>query len=137
MSDLLTPGLALLEIAIEDSPEVKSYVYQQIAEFQPYVTPQTVVAVILKDPTKLALQYEAEGKSFEPQELKSLYRISISLKEDKAKITAEGVDKDIFVAIRIAKSILLKKLLAIQDSLVTQQERNMEIHHALQNTMIH
>jgi hypothetical protein len=137
MSDLLTPGLALLEIAIEDSPEVKSYVYQQIAEFQPYVTPQTVVAVILKDPTKLALQYEAEGKSFEPQELKSLYRISISLKEGKAKITAEGVDKDIFVAIRIAKSLLLKKLLAIQDSLVTQQERNMEIHHALQNTMIH
>jgi ribosome-associated translation inhibitor RaiA len=137
MSDLLNPGLELLEIALEDSPEVKSYVYQQIAEFQPYVTPQTIVAVILKDPTKLALQYEAEGKEFEMKDLKSLYRISISLKEGKAKITAEGVDKDIFVAIRIAKDILLKKLVAIQDSVVTQQERNMEIHHALQNTMIH
>lgn len=137
MSDLLNPGLELLEIALEDSPEVKSYVYQQIAEFKPYVTPQTVVAVISKDPTKLALQYEAEGKKFEAEDLKSLYRISISLREGKAKIIAEGVDKDIFVAIRIAKDILLKKLAAIQDSVVTQQERNMEIHHALQNTMIH
>jgi ribosome-associated translation inhibitor RaiA len=137
MSDLLNPGLELLEIALEDSTEVKSYVYQQIAEFQPYVTPQTVVAVISKEPTKLALQYEAEGKTFEKKDLKSLYRISISLKEGKAKITAEGVDKDIFAAIRIAKDILLKRLRAIQDSVITQQERNMEIHHALQNTMIH
>ncbi|HEY8271495.1 MAG TPA: hypothetical protein VIG33_11455 [Pseudobdellovibrionaceae bacterium] len=145
MSDLLNPGLEQLKIALEenpevcleDSPEVKSYVYQQIAEFQPYVTPQTVVAVILKDPTKLALQYEAEGKKFELNDLKSLYRISITLSEDRAKITAEGVDKDIFVAIRTAKDLLLKKLAAIQDSVVTQQERNLEIHQALQNTMLH
>lgn len=137
MSDLLNPGLERLEIALEDSPEVKSYVYQQIAEFHPYVTPQTVVAVILKDPAKLALQYEAEGKNFELSDLKSLYRISISLREGKAKITAEGVDKDIFAAIRKAKDILLKQLMAIQDSVVSQQERNLEIHHALQNTLLH
>ncbi len=137
MSDLLNPGLEVLEIALEDSPEVKSYVYQQIAEFQPYVTPQTVVAVISKDPTKLALQYEAEGKEFKMEDLKSLYRISISLKEGDSKIAAEGVDKDIFVAIRIAKDLLLKRLLAIQDSVVTQQERDIEIHQVLQNTMIH
>lgn len=137
MSDLLNPGLELLEIALEDSPEVKSYVYQQIAEFQPYVTPETVVAVISKDPTKLALQYEAEGKDFTMKDLKSLYRISISLKEGDAKIAAEGVDKDIFVAIRMAKDILMKRLMDIQDSVVTQQERNLEIHQALQNNLIH
>lgn len=137
MSDLLNPGIELVEVAIEDSPEVKSYIYQQIAEFAPYVTPQTVIAVISKDPMKLALQYEAEGRESEIEGLKSQYRISISLKEGDAKIAAEGVDKDIFTAIRIARDILLKKLIAIQDSVVTQQERNMEIHHALQNTLLH
>lgn len=137
MSDLLNPGIEILEVALEDSPEVKSYIYQMITEFEPYITPQTVIAVVAKDPTKLALQYEAEGKEFEMEDLKSHYRISISLKEDNAKIAAEGVDKDIYAAIRKAKDALLQKLIEIQDRIVTQQERNMEIHHALQNTMIH
>jgi len=137
MSDLLTTGIDLIEVAIEDSPEVKSYIYQMISEFEPYVTPQTVISVISKDPTKLTLQYEAEGKEFSIEDLKSHYRISITLKEGDAKIAAEGVDKDIYTAIRLAKDILLQKLIAIQDRIVTQQERNMEIHHALQNTMIH
>lgn len=137
MSDLLNPGIEVVEVAIEDSPEVKSYIYQMISEFHPYVTPQTTVAVIAKDPKKLALQYEAEGREFDMQDLKSHYRISITLKEGEAKITAEGVNKDIYSAIRSAKDSLLKKLIAIQDRIITQQERNMEIHHALQNTMIH
>lgn len=134
---LLNPEITSLEQALEDSPEVKSYVYQQIAEFEPYVTPQTVVAVMLKDPKKLVLQYEAEGKEVDLEDLKSHYRISISLREGDAKITAEGVDKDIFTAIRMAKELLLQKLVAIQDNVVSQQERNMAIHHAMQNTMIH
>ena len=137
MSDLLNPGIELVEVAIEDSPEVKSYIYQMITEFEPYVTPQTVVAVVAKDPKKLALQYEAEGKEVDMEDLKSHYRISITLKEGEAKISAEGVDKDIYTAIRNAKDALLAQLIAIQDRIVTQQERNMEIHHALQNTMIH
>lgn len=137
MANLLNPQTAIIEAALEDSPEVKSYVYQQIAEFEPYITPQTVISVILKDPKKLALQYEAEGKEVDMEDLKSHYRISISLKEGDAKISAEGVDKDIFTAIRIAKDHLLAKLVAIQDNVVSQQERNMAIHHAMQNTMIH
>lgn len=137
MANLLNPQTTIIEEALEDSPEVKSYVYQQIAEFEPYVTPQTVISVILKDPQKLALQYEAEGKEVDMEDLKSHYRISIRLKEGDAKISAEGLDKDIFTAIRIAKDQLLAKLMAIQDNVESQQERNMAIHHAMQNTMIH
>jgi ribosome-associated translation inhibitor RaiA len=133
MANLLNPSIEL----IEDSPEVKSYIYQMIVEFEPYVTPETVVSVISKDPKKLVLQYEAEGKEFDMEDLKSHFRISITLSEGDAKIMAEGLDKDIFTAIRQAKDILLTKLIAIQDRVVTQQERNMAIHHALQNTMIH
>jgi ribosome-associated translation inhibitor RaiA len=133
MVNLLNPAIELNE----DSPEVKSYIYQQITEFETYITPQTVISVISKDPKKLALQYEADGKEFDLEVLRSHFRISISLSEGDAKITAEGVDKNIFTAVRLAKEELLKKLIAIQEDVVSQQERNMAIHHALQNTMIH
>src|ERR1700679_229493 len=116
MADLLNPTIEM----IEDSPEVKSYIYQQISEFEPYVTTDTLITVIAKDPEKLALQYEAEGKEVDLEDLKSHFRISIRLTEGDAKISAEGVDKDIFTAINKAKSILLKKLMEIQDSVVSQ-----------------
>lgn len=133
MANLLNPAIALTE----DSPEVKSYIYQQISEFEPYITPETIVEVISKDPTKLALQYESEGKPFDLDDLRSHFRISISLTEGDAKINAEGVDKDIFTAIRVAKNSLLQKLQAIQDNVVSQQEHNLAIHQALQNNLIH
>lgn len=133
MSSLLNPTIAV----IENNPEVKSYIYQQIMDFEPYVTPQTVVAVIAKDPRKLALQYEAEGKDFDMKELRKMYRIAISLTEGDTKIEAEAVDSDIFEAIKLAKENLLAKLIAIHDSVVSQQDRLIEINHFLQNPILH
>jgi ribosome-associated translation inhibitor RaiA len=123
--------------AMEDTPEVKSYIYQQISEFEPFITPETVVSVISKDPRKLIRKYEAEEIEFDLETLMNQYRISISLKEGEAKLVAEGMDQDIFTAIRLAKENLMQKLMKIQDSVVTQQERNMAVYNALQNTMIH
>lgn len=150
MSVLLNPEIKVLSEKVldpnapksnremtEDTPEVKSYIYQMISEFEPFITPETVVSVISKDPKKLARQYEVEDKEYDMNDLKSQFRISISLKEGDAKLDAEGLDKNIFVAIRMAKESLMKKLMTIQDSVVTQQERNMAVYHALQNTLIH
>lgn len=137
MSVLLNPDLNVKRSALEDTPEVKSYIYQQISEFEPFITPETVVSVISKDPEKLIPKYEAEDIEFDAENLKTQYRIAISLKEGGAKLAAEGMDKNIFIAIRLAKESLMQKLMQIQDSVVTQQERNMAVYHALQNTMIH
>jgi ribosome-associated translation inhibitor RaiA len=133
VANLLIPAIELPE----DSPEVKSYIYQLLSEFEPYITPETIIAVVSKDPMKLAIQYEAEGKDFDKKDLRSQFRISITLTEEEAKLSAEGLAKDIFTAIRIAKDSLLKQLQAIQDKAVSQQEHNMAIHHALQNTTLH
>ena len=133
MANLLHPTIELLE----NSPEVKSFIYQQIMEFEPYVTPQTVVAVLAKNPSKLALQFETDQKEFDPQELKKMYRIAIVLSEADTRIEAEGLHADIFQAIKLAKENLLKKLVVIQDSIVSQQDRLMEINHFLQNPVLH
>ncbi|RYZ78602.1 MAG: hypothetical protein EOP06_28750, partial [Proteobacteria bacterium] len=114
MSNLPIPA-----VEIEDSPEVKSYTYQQLHELSPYITPQTEITVMMKDPAKLALQFETDGKDYDAVALSELFRISISLKEGDAKITSEGLDKDVLGAIRQAKEGLIKQLAAIQDDVVT------------------
>lgn len=133
MSSLLKPSIQVLD----KNPEVKSFIYQMIAEFDPFVTPQTTITVTAKDPRKLALQYEAEGKDFSDDTLKKLYRISISLTEGEASAEAEGVHEDIFEAIKIAKENLLSQLIAIQDSIISQQDRLIEINHYLQPPVLH
>ena len=133
MTNLPNPSIQV----IEQNPEVKSFIYQQIAEFEGFVTPQTVVAVVARDPKKLALQYETDGKDFSAKDLKKLYRIAIVLSESGSKIEDEGVHKDIFEAIRLAKTNLLKKLIAIQDSVVSQQDRIIEINHYLHHPVLH
>ncbi len=133
MTTLLNPTIQL----IEQNPEVKSFIYQQICEFEPFVTPQTVVAVVARDPKKLALQYETDGKEFTPESLKKLYRIAIVLNEGGTKVEAEGVHEDIYQAIKSAKEALLQKLIAIQDSVISQQDRLVEINHYLQHPVLH
>ena len=133
MTTLPNPNIEL----IEENPEVKSFIYQQIAEFQHFVTPQTVIAVVARNPLKLALQYEAEGKEFDKNEMRKLYRIGIVLNEDGAKIEAEGMHEDIFEAIILAKEDLMKELVTIHDSVVSHQDRLIEINHYLQHPVLH
>lgn len=133
MSTLLNPTIE----DIEQNPEVKSFIYQQIAEFEAFVTPQTIVAVVARDPKKLAIQYETEGREFDLKDLRKLYRIGIVLTEAGAKVEAEGVHEDIFEAIKLAKSNLLKELITIQDSVVSNQDRLIEINHYLQPPVLH
>ncbi|HWU43994.1 MAG TPA: HPF/RaiA family ribosome-associated protein [Bdellovibrio sp.] len=133
MMTLLNPTIQL----IEQNPDVKSFIYQQIAEFDNFVTPQTMVSVVARDPKKLAIQYETDGIEFSQDELKKLYRIAIVLNESGTKVEAEGVSEDIYQAITLAKDSLLQKLVAIQDSVVSHQDRIIEINHYLQHPVLH
>lgn len=133
MSTLLNPTIEL----IEQNPEVKSFIYQQIAEFEAFVTPQTIVSVVARDPKKLAIQYETEGREFDLKDLRKLYRIGIVLSEGGAKVEAEGVHADLFEAIKLAKDNLMKELINIQDSVVSSQDRLIQINHYLQHPVLH
>lgn len=133
MANLLNPTIEF----IEKSPEVKSYIYQQITEFEPFITPETVIAVIARDPRKLALQLETDGKFIDPRKLSEMYRIAIILKEGDTQIQEEGLHEDIFQAIRIAKEKLIKRLVHIQDSVISNQDWQEQINHAIQGTQVH
>lgn len=134
MSNVINPTLAAV---LEENPEIRSFVYQQILDFEHYVTPQTMVAVMAKDPLKLKDRLEADGHSVSKKKLAKMYRISIALNEDGTKIQEEGLHEDVFEAIKIAKSKLIKKLEAIQDQVISQQERIEQINQALTNPNVH
>jgi ribosome-associated translation inhibitor RaiA len=134
MSNLVNPTLATV---LDESPEIRSFIYQQIVDFENFVTPETKVAVMAKDPLKLQAKLEAEGQIVTRKELSKMFRIAIVLKEDDTKIQEEGLHENIFEAIKIAKAKLIKKLIAIQDQVISQQERIEQINQALSNQNIH
>ena len=132
---MITPFQPQLELD-HTGPEVRSYINQTILEFEPYTTPSTTVTVVAKDPMKLA----TEGDFFETGETEDLqrkWRIAISLSEEGTQLEEEGVHEDIYVAIRIAKDKLLKTLSEIQDHVVSNQDRIMQINNALAGHQLH
>jgi ribosome-associated translation inhibitor RaiA len=135
MSNANQPELTL---ELDQNPEIRSFVYQQILEFEPYVTPQTIVAVIAKDPLKMRSQLIAEGQEISKQELSKMYRIAITLKEDGSQIHEEALHSDVFEAIKMAKQKLIQKLEAIQEHVLSQSDRIEQINQALgNNSQIH
>lgn len=130
-------GALRTEELIQSDPDVKSFIYQQIAEFQPFVTPTTVAAVVAKDPLKLAMDFEISGMFKSNFDLAQLHRISIHLRDDDTQIHEEASHENIFEAIRLAKTKLLGKLVEIQDKVVSKEDRIEEIHLALQNNQKH
>lgn len=127
-----------LTLELDENPEIRSFVYQQILEFEPYVTPQTIVAVIAKDPQKVRARLRSEGIEISKNELSQMYRIAITLKEDGSQIQEEALHSDIYEAIKLAKQKLIQKLEAIQEQVLSQTERIEQINQALgNNSQIH
>lgn len=117
---------------LDTDPEIKSYIYQQISEFQPFVTPETVVAVVAKDPRKLGSEL-----NIPKEKLKKMYRIAIVLREGDTEIQDEALEENVFLAIRAAKDKLLTRLASIQNEVQSESERMYQINMAIQNEQIH
>ena len=116
-------------------PEVRSYIYQTILEFEPYTTPNTTVTIVAKDPERLATEIAFEDIPVE--RLRRMWRIAIVMSEEGTQILEEGLHEDIYVAIRIAKEKLLKTMSEIQDHITSNQDRIIQINNALAGTQLH
>lgn len=135
---------------LEADPEVKSYIYQQITDFNPFVTPETLVMVIARDPQTPDDNEDSEELSEDDSFIEVLtekdsaedltqykYRIAIVLKEGDSSIEAEAYHDDIFEAIRLAKEALIERLLAIQEEVESPQDRMKAIKEASDNKIVH
>ncbi len=145
---------------IETDPEIKSFIYQQINEFNLFITPETLVMVIARDPKgiyqTIASAHERneedesedfihdtemnDEETFEEvdEDLKKLkFRIAIILKDGEHSIEAEAYNNDIFEAIRMAKDLLVNRLIEIQEEVESPKDRIAAIQQASDNKTIH
>jgi ribosome-associated translation inhibitor RaiA len=109
------------------NPELTAFIYQQLSEFEAFLTPTTTVAVVAKNPLKLIPKLEEEGIEFNKKDLKKMHRISIVLSENGTKLEAEGLAESVYEAIIEAKKKLLTNLIEIQDKVISNQDRVIQI----------
>ena len=121
---------------IETSLEVKSFIHQQILDFSPFITPETLVVVIARDPKYLDAEDDNDLTDKSKSKLFN-YRIAIVLKEDDSSIEAEASHDDIFEAIKLAKELLILQLIEIQSEMETSQERLVAILQAANTNQVH
>ncbi len=132
---------------LETDPEIKSYIYQQIHDFSPFVTPETLVMVIARDPR---VSYSANLASEDAEAISEYltdeqdaiavdykYRIAIILKEGNSAIEAEAFHNDVFEAIKLAKEKLVIRLIEIRAAVESPEDRIKAIKVARDNTQIH
>lgn len=123
---------------IETDPEVKSFIYQQINEFSSYVTPETNVVVLARNPEDAyADENHVISEDIDSRDNHYPFRIAIVLKEGEATIEAEGFGHDIYDAIHAATDAMLQRLSEIQEEIESPQDRLNAIQQASENTQIH
>lgn len=122
---------------LAENPEVKSYIHQMTLDFLPFVTPSTIVSVVAKDAVLLHKKLLARGKKITKEKLSEYHRIELSLSDDGTTISSEGLDKNIFVAMKKAKEKMVTHLAQIQNSVMSEQERLVQLQTAQQNRSTH
>ncbi len=123
------------------SPEIRSYIYQAMLDFEPFATPNTAIHVVSKNPLNLLTDvpddlknttFSFDRKKLPPENvLSKMYRIGISLTEGDQQIESESLHEDIYEAIRLAKDHLVKTLSQIQDAAISHQDRLAQIQSVL------
>ncbi len=114
-------------VSIEESPEVKSFIYQQIVDFEPFLSPTSLVSVISKN--------AKENSGNKKKQMR--HQIQISIKEDGVSLVEVGSSENIYEAILDAKNKLYQKLVLIQDSVVSEHDRMAQIKLVQSGGVIH
>ncbi len=105
---------------LQNDSEVRSFVYQQMVDFQTFVSPETVL-------TAHPIKAKKTGR----------YRVALQLHDGENSIKSMGEDKNIFEAIRKAKVQMIKHLVAVQDAIMSSQDRVEQVNDVLANTHLH
>ena len=126
---------SFLKTTLDTDPEVKSFIYQQILDFNQFVTPDTVVIVLERDPSLTYLDEDDEEEVAMEEQYK--HRIAIVLKDGESSIEAEAFSNDVFEAIKAAKDTLVARLVEIQNEMESPQDRLSAIKEASENKQVH
>ena len=88
--------------------ELNAYIYQQLLEVQPFLSPNTQIAVTV-------------------QQKKSEFAVTLAAKIATGILKVIGSDDDVYHAVRIAKAQMIDYLAELQDAFTDSHERESQI----------
>ncbi len=110
--------------SVENDPELKAYIYQNLVDLQPFLAPESQVAVLVG-------QDEDEDGKFE-------HSLTLVATLGDYRLEAEGQNEDIYEAFLMAKRKMLHQLEDWYVSSIDNSERDNEIQAVLEGRhMIH
>ena len=100
---------------LENHPEIRAYIYQQLNDLAPFMLPETQTGIMIH-------KVKEEKTSEQPG-----YVVKVFLQTGESQIAAHGEQDDLYEAIADAKTKLLSQMLEIQDEVVSAGDREAEI----------
>ena len=98
--------------------EFMAHVYQQLVDLQPFLTPESQIAVVVKIGPD-----EEDPRT----DLDDDYQLTLVATLGEHRLEAEGRNADLYVALGIAKRKMLQELDDVYGSAIDANERNSEI----------
>jgi ribosome-associated translation inhibitor RaiA len=109
--------------------ELQAYIYQQVSEIEPYLVPNTQVAVLVQSIEEKAKSTdEMAAKKVKVAQPKILVKLVASIAA--GEIEAEGIDNDVYQAISNAKNYLIYQIEAINNS-EDSEERDTKVRNLI------
>lgn len=104
--------------SVENDPELKAYIYQHLVDLQPYLAPESQVAVLVGQDT------DEEG---DPE-----HSLTLVATLGDYRLEAEGQDEDIYEAFLSAKRKMLQQLEDWYVASIDTSERDNEIQAVIE-----
>lgn len=105
-------------LSVENDPELKAYIYQHLVDLQPYLAPESQVAVLVGQ------EADEEGKSE--------HALTLVATLGDYRLEAEGQDEDIYEAFMVAKRKMLQQLEEWYTASIDTSERDNEIQAVIE-----
>ena len=121
--DVTTDKVSPETRSIESDREFMAHVYQQLAELQPFLTPESKISVVVNSDNEDAV---AKDGCFE---------LMLVATMGDYRLEAEGRNADIYEALGIAKRKMLQQLDEVYGSVIDSNERASEIDALLRGDL--
>lgn len=106
--------------SVENDPELKAYIYQHLVDLQPFLAPESQIAVMI-------------GKNERDDGSANEHALTLVATLGDFSLEAEGQDEDVYQAFILAKRKMLTQLEDWYASSVDTNERDNEIQAVIEN----
>ncbi len=130
----VAPPAALSENAVEaiqNDREFKAHVYQQLVDLQPFLSPDSQVAVIVN----IGQDDDADEDEIIDESSEPNYALTLIATLGDYRLEAKGRNPDIYEALGIAKRKMLQQLDEVYNSAIDSNERISEIDDLMQGKL--